>query len=144
MSNYPESVVINGDTYTDNVDECIVREGNVFTEDQNHIGYMWLTQDVVDKYKLNDEVCPLSEMYSDEELEDMIEEGDPKFEYSLDFFHCSQWLNPNTGKWEDFDVPTPFGELYSEEFVAWYNYFPQKLFELDKEDGVFHGGFCDG
>ena len=54
------------------------------------------------------------------------------------------WLNQSTGKWEDYDAKTPFGELYSEEFVAWYNEFPKDLFDMDESQGVYHGGFCDG
>ena len=147
MSQYPESVVINGDTYTDGEGGYIVREGHVFTEDENHSGYMWLTQEAVDKYNLKDVIdeVELSEVWTDEELKDMMDENDPPYKYALSFYHAAQWLDPNTGKLTNtFDESTPFGDLYSEEFVAWWNEFPEKLFELDEKDGVFHGGFSDG
>ena len=141
MSQYPETVYVNGDAYIHGDDGVEIKDGHVFREDQNHSGYMWLTQDVVDKYHLQPD-SPLSEIYDDEEMEEMMEDDDPEYKYSISFYHACEWLNPNTGKWEDDD--TPFGELYSEDFVAWYNDFPEELFKLGKEDGVFHGGFCDG
>ncbi len=73
---------------------------------------MWLTQEVVDKYKLEDVV---------EEREDIDEEDKddyPDFKWRLYFGHQGGVVNPKTGEWiYEFNVPTPLGETYTREFV---------------------------
>ncbi len=103
---------------------------------------MYLTQEVVDKYKLD----KLEDVVEEREDIDQDDEYDyPDFKWKLYFGHQGGVVNPETGEWiYEFHTPTPWGETYSKEFVAWWYGFPVELFSLDDEDGVHHNGFCDG
>ena len=116
-----ETVIINGKTFTDEDyinNRITIREGWVFWEDENHSGSMYLTQEVVDKYKLD----KLEDVVEEREDIDQDDEYDyPDFKWKLYFGHQGGVVNPETGEWiYEFNVPTPWGETYSKEFVAWW------------------------
>lgn len=80
-----------------------------------------------------------------EDIDENDEDDYPDFKWRLYFGHQGGVVNPKTGEWiYEFNVPTPWGETYTREFVSWWYGFPLELFSLYEEDGVIHTGFCDG
>ena len=122
-------------------------ESGYYSHDPNHSGRIFVSQKMVDKYNL-DEV-PIEEWYQ-EELERLGDEPDQE---ELDFLnemkeewaqvifvsHSGGWDKDSKEGWGDDD--TPHGQIWSEEFVAWWNGFP---LELLNEDDVYIYSWADG
>ena len=130
-------------------------EGLTYWEVANHIGTIYLTQEMYDKYDL-------SRCHNVESVEEAFGEYDEdymperKFCYVLHIDHCAGvtplGVDYGEGVWVDGKLSsyqlnatqeTPHGDCYDEEFVAWWCEFPvELLYEL--EENVQITGWCDG
>lgn len=126
-----EGITICGKTYYDGSEYRII-DGEVYEEDGNHFGTIWLTEAMVDKYGLRDVA------FAEEEDDYKPDELGPEFCYTIMIDHACGFIDPSTG---ESSMDTPHGQAYSEEFVAWWNEFPVKLLS---EDSVFISGWADG
>lgn len=131
------SVTICGKTYYPDDSSYRIVDGEVYVEDENHFGTIWVTEAMVDKYGLR------GIAFAEDEDDDFYWKPDdlgPEFNYTISIDHACGFIDPATGEVE---MMTPNGHAYDEEFVAWWNDFPVKLL---KEDGskVFIACWADG
>ena len=115
-------------------------DGGYYWNDDDHYGEIFISQSIVDKYNLGENVVdPTEEWFEDEE--EIAEDWKDKLS---GFSHyiittCSLGF---TATRDDTEIPnsnTPRGKIDSREFKAWWNNFPVKLLEeLETEVFVMH------
>ena len=127
-----EHVTICGKTYYGDDPEYRIIDGEVYVEDGNHFGTLWLTEAAVDKYGVRDIA------FAEDEDDYRPDDLGPEFCYTISIDHSCGFIDPSTG---EIDMMTPHGQVYDEEFVAWWCEFPQKMLQ-DKE--VVIAGWADG
>ena len=120
--------------------DYVVKDGWVFVRDWNHSGSILMTERVAKKWGMDN--CRMEPEEHAEEVEQM---GiDPKFTHELCIEHCSATLN---GDGEEILNASPFGDLYCQEFVAWYHDIDPKFFSglpEEDQDEVHLKYWCDG
>lgn len=126
------SVTICGTTYFPDDPDYRIIDGEVYVEDGNHFGTLWLTEAAVDKYGVRDIA------FAEDEDDYRPDDLGPEFCYTISIDHACGFIDPATG---EIEMMTPHGQAYDEEFVAWWCRFPQKMLG-DKE--VVINGWSDG
>ena len=122
-------------------DDCFREaDGGYYWNDDDHYGEIFVSQDIVDKYKLGDDVVdPIEEWFADEE--DAAEEWEERL---AGFSHyiittSSIGFTSTRNDTESPNTDTPRGKIDSVEFKAWWNNFPVELLEeSDSEVFVMH------
>ena len=109
-------------------------DGLYYWEDQNHSGSIWVTPEMIEKHNLQLVV---------EELDDDIKDEDEKhFTHEIWVDHCDGVSETQMFE-EEMTNETPHGEVYGEEFAAWWCSFPLALL-YDPKDQVKIQGWCNG
>lgn len=126
------SVTICGKTYYPSTEYRII-DGEVYVEDENHFGTIWITEEMVTKYGLQEVAI------RDDDDSEWVDKS-PELCYEIIIDHACGFIDPTTGELEQ---STPHGDAYSEEFVAWWNDFPVNLLSEDP-DKVLVSGWSDG
>ena len=130
-----EGITICGETYYPSSEYRII-DGVVYVEDENHFGTIWMTEEMVSKYNLQD----IAFRDEDEDEDFWGDLKSPELCYEIPIDHACGFIDPATGKLEQI---TPHGQAYSEEFAAWWNEFPVQLLS-EPEDKVWISGWADG
>jgi len=133
----PATVTINGVTYKDGLDYGYrIIDGEVYAEDENHHGTILLTEEMAAKYSLDDDYRLEDDWYEEE----WMDEDMKNFTHEICIDHAAAYVDPETGE-ETHN--SPHGELYSEEFVAWWCGFDVDMLK-ESDDKVRIWGWCDG
>jgi len=119
-------------------DEYRFDKGNglYYWYDQNHFGKIWVKQKIVEKYKLV--IDPIDE----DDLDEYEIEGD--YTHEIFLYRCAGISKGNT--YDDYcksSQDTPYGKVWSEEFVCWWNDLPIELLKEEEKD-VLVLGWADG
>jgi hypothetical protein len=130
-------------------------ESGFYSCDENHSGRLLVTQAMVDKWDLHEkwgcveplEVdCGLLDGMDDEEKEEFWSYlphrnyvGEIYIQHATHYAKTKEGLND----WKEWVDDTPHGDIYSNEFVAWWNDFPIELLN-EPETEVYVWGWKDG
>ena len=115
-------------------------DGLYYFYDENHFGNIWVTPEMIEKHNLQAIVEPIEDgdNYTDWDWEASA------YTHSIFVTNCSGVSKGNTRKdWHQQDSDTPFGEVWSDEFRAWWNEFPLALLD-EPEEQVMVWGLADG
>lgn len=119
-------------------------ESGFYFDDENHLGAVLVSQKIVNKYNLDDEILDTTSEWFDQR--DCVEEDRKGFEnYShvIVITHRDGYSRTKNDDEAYLNLDTPHGKLGSEEFVAWDIGFPVEIFS-EPEDEVQITGWCDG
>ena len=124
-------------------DEGKLYESGFYWKDENHSGTIFISQKMVDKYKLEDDSDPIEEFFNDNDWSVEDREQYKNYTHSLFISHCAYWSKTKEEEVDRCSSYTPHGDTYSEEFVMWWNELPLELLSEPEEDvNVF--GWKDG
>ncbi len=130
----------------DSADGWERRECGTYYWDEDHYGRIYVSQKMVDKYKLKECLDPLdgewfaSRIFMGSDEED-LKELQSKYTHEIYIRHCRGFSKD--GDSMNQSQLTPHGDIGSEEFVAWYNDFPLELLSETNEDDVYIEGWID-
>ena len=119
-------------------------ESGFYFNDENHVGNIFVSQKMVDKYKLDSEILqPIKEWFDEEDWEEEDREHYKGYSHSIFISHRDGYSRTEDDDGACLNYDTPHGELKSEEFVAWDTGFPVELLS-EPEEEVQIIGWCDG
>ena len=116
-----------------------IKDGWVFMRDANHNGSIYFTAEIAAKYDLHH-----MKMEEDEYQDDVADGLDPKFTHNWFITHHYATVN---GDGEEILNESPFGNCYSEAFVAWVDGVDPSFFKdesQEAQDGIWLKYWCDG
>ena len=109
--------------------------GGYYWIDDDHYGEIFVSQYIVDKYKLGDDVIdPIEEWFEDEE--DAAEEWEEKLSGFSHYIITTGCIGFTSTR-DDTESPnpqTPRGKIDSDEFKSWWNNFPIELLSEASND----------
>ena len=118
-------------------------ESGYYWDDENHIGIIFVSQKIVDKYKLDDsgDVELIAQFFDDYDWEDEDRAEYKNYSHYIYISHCA--YRTKTKEDNDYLYTSPYGDLGSKEFVMWWNDLPLELMK-EPETDVYVFGWCDG
>lgn len=114
-----------------------------YWDDENHSGRLLVSQQIVDKYKLDSRVEPVNELFDQYDWSDEDRDEYSNFSYYIFISHSIGWTKTLEEGYSKSDCETPYGETGSEGFVMWWNRLPIELLNEDKDD-IYVFSWCDG
>lgn len=118
-------------------------ESGFYWDDDNHAGAIFISQRMVEKYKLEDDADSIEEFFIGNHWSDDEREEYKNYTHELYVHHCAGWTKTKEEGYGNSISETPHGEAYSEEFVMWWLGYPLELLSEPKED-VMIFSWCDG
>lgn len=122
-------------------------EGLYYWMDENHIGCLWVTDEIFKKYKLDEDAETLNEYYDDEPeyLEELKAVAPHRnYTHAILIDHCDGVSKTNdTEGFRTSSIETPQGQCRSKEFVAWWLGIDIRLFD-EPEENVWLISWSDG